>query len=148
MQVIFIKDLKGQGKKGEIKEVSNGYGMNFLIKKGYAVLATDTGVKRLNEENKLNKEKEEALIKECEILKGKLEKTNLKFKVKCGKTDMVFGSISAKQIVSSLKKEGYDIDKKKIKLDNPINCLGYTNVEIDLHKKVKAVIRIELIKES
>ena len=61
---------------------------------------------------------------------------------------MVFGSISAKQIVSLLKKEGYDIDKKKIKLDNPINCLGYTNVEIDLHKKVKAVIRIELIKES
>ena len=63
MKVIFIKDLKGQGKKGEIKEVKDGYGMNFLIKKGYAVLATDTGVKRLNEENKLNKEKEEALIK-------------------------------------------------------------------------------------
>lgn len=147
MKVIFIKDLKNQGKKGEIKEVKDGYGMNFLIKKGYAVLATDTGVKRLNEENKLNKEKEEALIKECEILKEKLEKIVLKFQVKCGKTDMVFGSVSIKQIASELKKLGYDIDKKKIKLDNPINTLGYSNVVIELHKKVKAIIKVELIKE-
>ena len=81
MKVIFLKDVKKQGKKGEIKEVADGYGKNFLIKNGYAVLATQTGVKRLNAENEEKRLEENLNIKNCEAIKQKLKKAKFKFKV-------------------------------------------------------------------
>ena len=147
MKVIFIKDLKGQGKSGEIKEVKDGYGTNFLIKNGYAVMYTKTSVGRLNEENRIKEEQENELIKKCKEIKEKLEKLDIKIKVKTGKEDKVFGSISTKQIVSELQKLNYDIDKKKIKLDNEISSLGTHVINIELHKKVNAKLKITLVKE-
>ena len=141
MKVIFLKDVKKQGKKGEIKEVADGYGKNFLIKNGYAVLATQTGVKRLNAENEEKRLEENLNIKNCEALKQKF-----KFKVKTGTGDRVFGSISTKSIAEELKKQGFDIDKKKIKLDSPLTSLGFHNVQIELHKEVLAQIKVELTK--
>ena len=146
MKVIFLKDLRGQGKKGEIKEVKDGYGKNFLIKNGYAVLATETSLNRLNKENEENRLQEQLNIKECKEIKNKLEKLRLKFKVKTGSGDRVFGSVSTKLIVEKLKDNGFDIDKRKIKLDNPLTSLGFHNVDIELHKEVIATIRIELTK--
>lgn len=146
MKVIFLKDVKKQGKKGEIKDVSDGYGKNFLIKNGYAVLATQTGVKRLNAENEEKKLEENLNIKNCESIKQKLEKTKIKFKMKTGSGDRVFGSVSTKSIAEELKKIGFEIDKKKIKLDSPLTSLGFHNVQIELHKEVIAEIKIELIK--
>lgn len=148
MKVIFIKDLKGQGKKGQIKEVKDGYGQNFLIKQGYAVLVTDTSMKILHEENKRNEQQEQETIKECEKLKRKIEKLKLQIKVKTGREDRVFGNISSKQIITELKKQKIDIDKKKIIIDSPLSCLGYHKVKINLHKKVLATLTVELIKES
>ena len=147
MKVIFIKDLKGQGKKGEIKEVKDGYGSNFLIKNGYAVMYTKTGVERLNEENRIKKEQEEELIKDSKQIKEKLEKLDLKIKVKTGKEDKVFGSVSTKQIVSELQKLNYNIDKKKIKLDTDLSSLGTHIVNIELHKQVNAKLKVTLVKE-
>lgn len=147
MKVIFIKDLKGQGKKGEIKEVKDGYGSNFLIKNGYAVLYTKTGVKRLNDENLKNQKEHDELIKECNILKEKIEKLDLKIRVKTGKQDKVFGSVSTKQITSELKNKNIEIDKKKIKLDNELCALGTYFINIELHKEVIAKLKITLVKE-
>lgn len=146
MRVIFLKDVKGQGKKGEIKTVSDGYGKNFLIKNGYAVLATPTGLDRLNKENKEKALAEETEIKRCKEIKIKIENDIYKFKVKTGDQDRVFGSISAKQIATELKNKGYEIDKKKIRMDIPLSSLGIHNVDIELHKKVIATIRIQLVK--
>lgn len=146
MKVIFLKDVKKQGKKGEIKEVADGYGKNFLIKNGYAVLATQTGVKRLNAENEEKRLEENLNIKNCETIKQKLEKAKIKFKVKTGTGDRVFGSVSTKSITEELKKQGFDIDKKKIKLDKPLTSLGFHNVQIELHKDVVAQIKVELTK--
>ena len=146
MKVIFLKDVKGQGKKGEIKEVSDGYGKNFLINKGYAVLATPTGLDRLNKENKEKAHAEELEIKRCENIKNQIEKVIYKFKVKTGEHDRVFGSVSAKQLATELKNKGYDIDKKKIKMDIPLSSLGVHNVDIELHKKVVATVRVQLMK--
>lgn len=146
MKVIFLKDVKGQGKKGEIKIVSDGYGKNFLIKNGYAVLATPTGLDRLNKENKEKAVAEENEINRCEELKKKIEKDIYKFKVKTGEHDRVFGSVSAKQIATELKNKGYEIDKKKIKMDLALSSLGIHNVDIELHKKVIATIRVQLMK--
>lgn len=145
MKIILIKDVKKQGKSGDILEVKDGYG-SFLINKGDAVLATSNSVNRLDRENKLKEIKENNLIKECEILKKKLENLKISFKVKTGDQDKVFGSISVKQIVEELKNKGYNIDKKHIKINNTISSLGFHNVDIELHKKVIATIKIELKK--
>lgn len=146
MKVIFIKDVKGQGKKNEIKEVKDGYGQNFLIKNGYAVLATQTNIEKLNKKLTEDRLEESLLIKEMESLKEKLEKEKFTFKVITGKQDMMFGKISTKQIKEELNKKGYKIEKTQIKLDNPITSLGFHNVNIELHKKVIATIKINVIK--
>ena len=145
MKIILIKDVKKQGKSGDILEVKDGYG-SFLINKGDAVLATSNSVNRLDRENKEKEVKENNLIKECEVLKKKLENLKISFKVKTGEQDRVFGSISAKQIVEELKNKGYNIDKKQVKINNTISVLGFHNVDIELHKKVVATIKIELKK--
>ena len=145
MKIILLKDVKKQGKNGDILNVKDGYG-TFLINKGDAVLATTNSVDRLDRENKEKEKQELALIKKCEELKKKLEKLTISFKVKTGEQDKVFGSISAKQIVEELKNKGYEIDKKQIKIDNVISSLGFHNVNIELHKKVVANLKIELKK--
>ena len=147
MKVIFIKDVKGQGKKDEIKEVKDGYAQNFLIKNGYAIKYTDRSNQILNNQINERNKKEEELIKECKEIKDKLEKETFTFKVKTGKEDRVFGSISSKQISDELSKKGYKIDKKKINIDVPISSLGTHNVNINLHSKVEATIKVNLIKE-
>lgn len=147
MRVIFIKDVKGQGKKDEIKEVKDGYAMNYLIKNKYAVPYTETSNKRLNDEIKERKIQEEKDIEEANKIKEKLKKEKISFKVKTGKEDRVFGSISSKQIKDELDKLGYKIDKKKIILDTPISSLGHHFVKIELHKKVIAELEIVLNKE-
>lgn len=145
MEVIFIKDLKNQGKKGEIKEVKDGYAKNFLIKNGYAVMKNETSLKELkrnlNNEKKLD---EENRIK-ANKLKESLEKETYKFKVKTGASDKVFGSVSIKQIKEKLD-EKYDISKNQIMLDSPLTSLGYHKVCINLYKDINAIINIELTK--
>lgn len=148
MKVIFVKDLKGQGKKGEIKEVKDGYGINFLIKNGYAVKATEGNIKHQDTLKQKKEYEELMLIKECEEIKKQIEKVTLKFKVKTGKADKVFGSVSSKQIVTELSKKNIKIDKKAIKNDTELACLGFHNVNIELHKKVNAILKVELVKES
>ena len=147
MKVIYIKDVKGQDKKDEIKEVKDGYAMNYLIKNKYAVPYTETSNKRLNDEIKERKIQEEKDIEEANKIKEKLKKEKISFKVKTGKEDRVFGSISSKQIKDELDKLGYKIDKKKIILDTPISSLGHHFVKIELHKKVIAELEIVLNKE-
>ena len=145
MEVIFIKDLKNQGKKGEIKEVKDGYAKNFLIKNCYAVMKNETSLKELkrnlNNEKKLDEENRINANK----LKESLEKETYKFKVKTGTSDKVFGSVSIKQIKEKLD-EKYDISKNQIMLDSPLTSLGYHKVCINLYKDINAIINIELTK--
>jgi large subunit ribosomal protein L9 len=147
MKVIFLKDVKGQGKKDEIKEVKDGYAMNFLIKNKLAVKYTYTSNEILLTEQDNRRKKEEQDIKEANLLKDKLEKMVLKFKVKTGEKDKVFGSVSAKQIKEELDNNKIDIDKKKIMIDIPLSTLGYHFVKVELHKKVVAELKVELVKE-
>ena len=146
MRVIFIKDLKKQGRKGEIKEVKDGYAENYLIKNNYAIKATDDNLRKLEQQNKCeekqkNKEKEKA-----KELKIQLEKETIDFKVNTGEGDKVFGSISVKQIKESLTKKGYKVDKKQIEINNPISSLGFHYVDINLFEDIKAKLKIHVIK--
>lgn len=146
MKVIFIKDLKKQGKLNEIKEVSDGYATNFLIKNRYAVKYTKTSSEILNTEIKNAKIKEEKLINNATQIKEKLADIIIKFPVKSN-NGKVFGSISSKQIEEELKHLGYNIDKKKIKIDTPLSSLGVHIVKIELHKKVEAELKVQLIEK-
>ena len=146
MEIIFIKDLKNQGKKGQIKNVKDGYAENFLIKNGYAVKKTKENLLKLEHEQ-AKKAKEDAENKK-EALKTKelLSKEILEFAVKTGAGDKVFGSISVKQIKEELQKKGYNIDKSMIDIKNPIASLGFHNVDINLYQDVVATIKIHVIK--
>lgn len=145
MKIILLKDIKKQGKAGDILDVKDGYG-TFLVNNKSAVVATQNSMSRLDRENETKKLKEEENIKECEKLKEKLESITLIFKVKTGENDKVFGSISPKHIVEELKNKGFNIDKKQIKIDGIISTLGFHFVNVELHKKVIANLKIELRK--
>ena len=147
MEVIFIKDLKGQGKKGEIKEVKDGYAENFLIKKGYAIKSTKASLEKLEDENKAKAQEEEQAKEKALKLKTTLEKITLTFKVKTGENDKVFGSISVKQIKEALKEQGYDFDKSMFKITNSLSSLGFHTIEIELFKNIVAKVKIHLIKQ-
>ena len=146
MKVIFIKDVKGQGKKGDIKEVKDGYGENFLIKKGYAIKKTDSGVKNLEHEKVKRSKEENDLISKANKLKEKLEKETFKFKVKTGEFNKVFGSVSVTMLKDELDKKGYSIERNKIHLKTSLGTLGVHEVEIELHKTVKVISKVELVK--
>ncbi|MDD3453321.1 MAG: 50S ribosomal protein L9 [Bacilli bacterium] len=146
MKVIFIKDVKGQGKKNEIKEVKDGYGQNFLIKNGYALPANQNNINSLNKTIIEDKKQEDLLILEMQKIKQEIEKKEFIFKVSTGKQDMMFGTISTKQIKQELSNNGYKIEKTQIILDHPITSLGIHNIKIELHKEVIATIKINVKK--
>ena len=146
MKVILTSDVKKVGKKGEIKEVSDGYAKNFLIPKNLAVIASSDNRKALDEENHQKHLQELELEKQAEALKEKLKTITLEFKLKTGKDGRVFGSVSSKQVVEQMMKvHGIKIEKKKIIDSAPIPCLGYSDVRVDLYRnKVIGIIRVHV----
>ena len=144
MEVIFVKDLKGQGKKGDITLVKDGYDTNFLIKNGIAVAKTSTNLHNLEIAKKQEMAKDLENRKKAEDIKKTLEGLTLEFKVKTGEHDRVFGSISVKQIKQKL--EDYNIDKNMIDMKTPLSSLGYHNVSINLYKDIKANVKVLLFK--
>ncbi len=146
MEVIFIKDLKGQGKKGEIKKVKDGYGENFLIKNGYAVIKNSQNILTLKQEQKKKSLEEEQKRKEALELKKTLDNQIIEFKVKTGVGDKVFGSISIKQIKDALAKKNIKIEKQMIDINNQISSLGFHDVNINLYQNVTATIKVHVVK--
>jgi large subunit ribosomal protein L9 len=146
MKVILLKDVKGQGKKDNVIDVSDGYANNFLIKNKLAVLYTQRSKEVLNTELDKRQKLEDEKVKALNEIKDKLNNKLLTFKVSTGAQDKVFGSVSTKQISEKLEKLGYKIDKKCIKIEGIIDTLGVHEVVIELHKKVIFKVRVELVK--
>ncbi|MCR2822678.1 50S ribosomal protein L9 [Lederbergia panacisoli] len=149
MKVIFLKDVKGKGKKGEIKNVADGYAHNFLLKQGLAVEATSGNMKNLD--NKKKKEEQQASVElaEAQKLKETLEKLTVELKAKSGEGGRLFGSITSKQIADELNKtHKIKIDKRKIGLDDAIRSLGVTKVPVKLHHEVVATIDVHVKEEN
>ena len=145
MKIILIEDVKNVGKKGELKDVADGYARNFLIRNRLAVEATahSKAILEQQKQDKIDQEIED--IKKAEVLKEKLTTITLVFPVKTGEGGKVFGSISSKQIAEELvKKHQITIDKRKILDNGPFNDLGYSDIRIELHKKVIGTIKIHL----
>ena len=143
MRVLFLADVKGKGKKGEIKEVASGYAKNYLIKNNLAREATQGVVREQAQLAKNLERKEEQAVDELRLLGKEMEKIKLTFKVNAGVDGRVFGSGSTKHIASKLLKDyQIKIDKKNIVLPYPIATLGERDVEIQLHKEVKTAIKV------
>lgn len=145
MKVIFTQDVKGSGKKGEIKEVSDGFARNFLFKKGLAIEADSVSVNSLNlkrEAEEFHKQEEINRLKE---LAKKMNLAEVAVKVKCGETGKIFGSVTTQEIADGLSAAGFDIDKKKIILKEPIKKLGIYRVDVKLLPDVscKIVVKVE-----
>ncbi|WP_088815990.1 MULTISPECIES: 50S ribosomal protein L9 [Listeria] len=148
MKVIFLKDVKGSGKKGEVKDVADGYAKNFLIKNGNAVEANAKNMSALRgQEKRAEKDAQEELA-EAKALKEKLENLTVELKAKSGEGGRLFGSITTKQIAQALQKDfGIKIDKRKMDLPDAIRSLGYTNVPIKLHHEVNATMKVHVTEE-
>lgn len=144
MKVILLEDVKKQGKKDDIIDVSDGYANNFLIKNKLAVPYTKTSSNILNNQLEKRAEDEAQLIKECETLKKKLESKDFSFTFKSGKDGKLFGTVSTKQLAEELGRQGFNVDKKCIEMDTKIDSLGVYNIKLNLHKKVVATIKVHI----
>jgi large subunit ribosomal protein L9 len=148
MKVILLKDVKGQGKRGEVKEVSEGYANNFLLKQGLAALASDSNIKVLDNKKHAEQKKKDQEKADAQALAEKLNEMTLQIKGKAGEGGRLFGSITTKQIAEELeKKHKITIDKRKMSLDDPIRVLGTTNVPIKLHPQVLATLKVLVTEE-
>lgn len=134
MKVILLEDVKNVGKKDEVKEVSDGYAKNFLIKQNKAVLYNKTNSKVLAEKQAEEAAHQAELKKQAEEVKKELEDLVLEFTLNTGKEGNTFGQISTKQIAQALADQGISVDKRKIQLDVPVDSLGTTKVKVDLYK--------------
>lgn len=140
MKVLMLKDLKKVGKKGDIVEVSDGYGANFLIPQGFGRIYNEAAKKDYEEELKEEALHQAELKKEAEELKSRLDGLVLEFKANWGRNGYMIGQISSKQIETALRAQGYAIDKKKFIGMEPITSFGKTEIKVELYKGVIATV--------
>lgn len=148
MKVIFLQDVKGQGKKGEVKKVPVGYANNFLLKNNLAEKATPGNLRKLKAQQQRAKEDEQAEIAAAEAVKEKLANTKVEIKAKAGDGGRLFGSITSKQIADTLQKEhDIKVDRRRIDLKDPIRSLGHQKVEVRLHQGVVGTINVHVLEQ-
>ena len=147
MKVIFLADVKGKGKKGEIKEVPTGYAQNFLIKKNLAKEANAQAIGELRGKQKSEEKAHAELLAEAQKIKAKLEEeaTVVQFTEKIGPDGRTFGSITNRKIAEELEKQfGIKIDKRHIQVSSPIRSTGLIDVPVKIYQDVTGVINIRV----
>lgn len=139
MKVILKADVKGTGKKGDVVEVADGYGRNFLVKKGLADVATASSIHQVEQQKASQAFHKAEEVKALKELASRLEGKRVSVKIKTGENGKVFGSVTASHVAGALADAGFDIDKKKIKMD-AVKTLGAFPAEIRLMENVSAKI--------
>lgn len=142
MKIILLQDVKGQGKKGELLEVNEGYARNFLIKKGLAEAATSTKINELNQRKSADEYHKREEFKAMKALADEIKDKKFTVNIKVGANGKVFGSVTAQDISDSLKASGYDVDKKKIVIANPIKMVGDYEVSLKLAEGISSKITV------
>ncbi len=145
MEVILKEDIKGLGYKNDVVVVKSGYGRNYLIPKGFAVIANTSNRKMIEENVKQASHKADKVKKDAEDLAAKIGDTVLEIPAKVGESGRIFGAITTLQVSEALKEKGFDIDRKKISVDSDIKTLGDYTAEIDLHKDVKHKVTLRVV---
>ena len=148
MQVILLQDVKGQGKKGELIDVNEGYARNFLVKKGFAEVATPAKINDLKQKKAAADYHKQEEVKAMHALASELKGKTFTVRIKVGQGGKVFGSFTGANISEALSAAGYDVDKKKIVLANPIKNVGIYDVDIKLLEGITAKIKVEVAEEQ
>jgi large subunit ribosomal protein L9 len=148
MEVILKKNVDNLGYTNEVVSVKSGYGRNFLIPQGYAVLATASAKRAHEEIMKQKSHKDTKILAEAQELATKIEGTTVKIVTKVGEKGKIFGSVNTLQLSEALKAEGVEIDRKSLKIkDEPIREVGTFEASANLHKDVKATFSFEVVGE-
>jgi len=147
MEVILKQDVKNLGEKDDIISVKPGYGRNFLLPKGYAILATESARKVLAENLKQAQFKQEKIRKDADVIAAKLEGVKLTIGAKAGESGKIFGAINTIQVADALKKEGFDVDRRRITFDQDPKFVGDYVATVNLHKEVKVQVPFSVVAE-
>jgi len=147
MEVILKQDVKNLGDKDDVVTVKPGYGRNYLLPKGFAILATTSARKVLAENLKQAQFKQDKIRKDADDIAARLEGVKLTIGAKAGETGKIFGAINTIQVADALKKEGFDVDRRKITFDADPKFVGEYTANINLHKEVKVKVPFEVVAE-
>lgn len=148
MKVILKEDIPGLGEKGELKEVAPGYGRNLLIPKGLAEEATPGRLKELQHQEQVLKRKKQRLLEESQVQAERLAQQELRFRLAAGEGGRLFGSVTAADIAGELQRLGFNVDKKKVILEEPIKATGRYEITVKLYSGVQAEVVVEVEEES
>ncbi|HED09521.1 MAG TPA: 50S ribosomal protein L9 [Caldithrix abyssi] len=147
MNVLLRQDYEGLGEAGQEVKVKDGFARNFLIPQGIAFLANKQNRKRFENDQKQKSWKQEKEKHAAEELAKKLENVSCTISVQVGEEDKLFGSVTSQNIADSLKEQGFEIEKRKILLDEPIKALGIYTVNVKLHSDVEGSVKVWVVKE-
>jgi large subunit ribosomal protein L9 len=147
MEVILKQDVAGVGYKNDIVKVKPGYGNNYLIPNGYALIANDSNKRLVNENVRQAAHKASKIKQDAESLAAKVGELTLEIGTKAGESGKIFGAVTALQIADALKAKGFDIDRKKVHLKEAPKQIGTYTVTLDLHKEVKHEIQVKVVAE-
>jgi len=147
MKVILRKNIETLGRIGDIVDVKEGYALNYLIPRKYAYAALKGNILALEEEKKQNEKVRLREISDAENLAAELNKVSISIPVQVGEEDKIFGTVTTQMIADSLKEKGFDIDKRKIELDEQIKALGIYSISVKLHQNVTATVKVWVVRE-
>ncbi len=147
MKVILRQNHESLGQVGDVVEVKDGFARNFLIPRKIAYAALNGNIHALEEEKKTIEKKLQQEIRAAEALSTELEKVSVSISVQVGEEDKIFGSVTTQMIADSLKEKGFEIDKRKIEIEEPIKALGIYGISIKLHPSVIAKIKVWVVRE-
>lgn len=147
MKVILRRNFDQLGKVGDVANVKDGYARNYLIPRQIAYQATKGNILALNEEKKQILKKDAKELDIAQKLANEIEKVSITIPVKVGEEDKIFGTVTSQMIADSMKEKGYDIDKRKIEITEPIKALGIYSVTIKIHPSVSAVVKTWVVRE-
>ena len=147
MKLILKEDYDKLGKAGDVIIVKDGYARNFLIPKKIAYLANDGNVRKLEEEKKLHAIREKKEQKTAADIAAEIEKLSITIPVQVGEDDKLYGSVTSQMIADSLKEKGFEIDKRKIEIGEPIKVLGIYTINIKLHSEVTGKVKVWVVRQ-
>ncbi|MBA9079003.1 MULTISPECIES: 50S ribosomal protein L9 [Rufibacter] len=145
MQVILKDDVKGVGYKNDVVDVKPGYGRNYLIPQGLAVMATPSAKKVVEENVRQAAHKADKIQKDAQELANRIGETVLNIPAKAGETGKIFGAVTTLQVSEALKSLGYEVDRKRIDFDQEVKSLGEYTATLNLHKEVKHQVRFNVV---
>lgn len=148
MKVILKEDIEKLGSRGELVDVKDGFGRNYLIPQGKALLATQGAIKAYEEEQKRESEKQQLDIEKAQELADQLSNTSITIPVKAGEDGKLFGTVTNIHVADALKEKGFDLDRRKIKINEDVNALGEYSATVDVGPEISANVKLWVVNQS